>query len=98
MYDSNAYSGSQIVLAEPPTALAPTTADERHGCSAIAAPPGRPTRRTSSSGRRGSSATASEVLNAHRAHVDAYARSLEQQGLSPASIARKLSALSGFYA
>lgn len=37
-------------------------------------------------------------LDAHRAHVDAYARTLERQSRAPATIARKLSVLSGFYA
>lgn len=39
-----------------------------------------------------------EPLQAHRAHVDAYARSLEELGRSKSTIARRLAALSGFYA
>ena len=100
VYDSNTHNGSEIVVAEAPAALAPTTADELAAAWLL--------------GYRGATRAAYatdlrawaawlerygiEVLSAHRAHVDAYARSLEQEGLSPASIARKLSALSGFYA
>ena len=39
-----------------------------------------------------------EPLEAHRAHVDAYARWLEQEGRARSTIARRLAALSGFYA
>jgi site-specific recombinase XerD len=39
-----------------------------------------------------------EVLAAHRVHVDAFARQGEEVSVSPATIARRLSALSGFYA
>ena len=39
-----------------------------------------------------------EVLAAHRVHVDALARQAEEDGGSPATLARRLSALSGFYA
>jgi integrase/recombinase XerD len=39
-----------------------------------------------------------EVLAAHRVHVDAFARRAEEDGGSPATLARRLSALSGFYA
>jgi len=39
-----------------------------------------------------------EVLAAHRVHVDAFVRQGEDCGVAPASIARRLSALSGFYA
>lgn len=39
-----------------------------------------------------------EVLAAHRVHVDAFARQGEEASVSPATIARRLSALSGFYA
>jgi integrase/recombinase XerD len=38
-----------------------------------------------------------EVLAAHRLHVDAWARKTEQDGLAPTTLARRLSALSGFY-
>lgn len=38
------------------------------------------------------------VLAAHRFHVDAWARQSEESGTAPATIARRLSALSGFYA
>jgi integrase/recombinase XerD len=38
-----------------------------------------------------------EVLDAHRVHVDAFARRDEDAGVAPATIARRLSALSGFY-
>jgi integrase/recombinase XerD len=38
-----------------------------------------------------------EVLAAHRVHVDAFARQAEEDGGSPATLARRLSALSGFY-
>lgn len=38
-----------------------------------------------------------EVLAAHRVHVDAWARQGEEAGVAPATIARRLSALSGFY-
>lgn len=37
------------------------------------------------------------VLAAHRVHVDAWARQAEENGVAPATIARRLSALSGFY-
>jgi site-specific recombinase XerD len=39
-----------------------------------------------------------EVFAAHRVHIDAWARQAEQDGVSPATLARRLSALSGFYA
>jgi integrase/recombinase XerD len=39
-----------------------------------------------------------EVLAAHRVHVDAWTRQVEEDGMAPATIARRLSALSGFYA
>jgi integrase/recombinase XerD len=39
-----------------------------------------------------------EVLGAHRVHVDAFVRQSEDEGVAPATIARRLSALSGFYA
>lgn len=39
-----------------------------------------------------------EVLTAHRVHVDAFVRQAEERGTAPATIARRLSALSGFYA
>ncbi len=39
-----------------------------------------------------------EVLAAHRVHVDAFVREGEEAGVSPATVARRLSALSGFYA
>ncbi len=39
-----------------------------------------------------------EVLAAHRVHVDAFVRQAEDAGVAPATIARRLSALSGFYA
>jgi integrase/recombinase XerD len=39
-----------------------------------------------------------EVLAAHRVHVDAFTRQAEQDGAAPATVARRLSALSGFYA
>lgn len=38
-----------------------------------------------------------EPLQARRAHVDAYARWLEQEGRSRSTIARRLASLSGFY-
>lgn len=38
-----------------------------------------------------------EVLAAHRVHVDAFARQGEDAAVAPATIARRLSALSGFY-
>jgi integrase/recombinase XerD len=38
------------------------------------------------------------VLDAHRVHVDAFARDAEVAGVAPATIARRLSTLSGFYA
>lgn len=38
-----------------------------------------------------------ELLDAHRAHVDAWQLSLEEAGLAPATIARRLSAISGLY-
>lgn len=38
------------------------------------------------------------VLEAHRVHVDAFVRQGEHDGLAPATLARRLSALSGFYA
>jgi integrase/recombinase XerD len=37
------------------------------------------------------------VLDAHRVHVDAYAREAEAAGVAPATLARRLAALSGFY-
>src|SRR4051812_5491359 len=39
-----------------------------------------------------------EPLDARRSHVEAWARWLETQGRAHATIARKLSALAGFYA
>lgn len=39
-----------------------------------------------------------EVLAAHRVHVEGYARTCEHDGLAPATVARRLSTLSGFYA
>jgi site-specific recombinase XerD len=39
-----------------------------------------------------------EVLAAHRVHVDAFVRQAEDADVAPATIARRLSALSGFYA
>jgi site-specific recombinase XerD len=39
-----------------------------------------------------------EPLTARRVHVDAYCREAEAAGTSPATLARRLSALSGFYA
>lgn len=38
-----------------------------------------------------------EVLAAHRVHVDAFARQGEDDGVAPATTARRLSALAGFY-
>lgn len=38
-----------------------------------------------------------EVLDAHRVHIDAWARQAERDHVSPATLARRLSALSGFY-
>lgn len=38
-----------------------------------------------------------EVLDAHRAHVDLWSREAEAAGRAPATIARALAALSGFY-
>lgn len=37
------------------------------------------------------------VLTAHRVHIDAWARQSEEAGTAPATVARRLSALSGFY-
>lgn len=37
------------------------------------------------------------VLSAHRVHVDAFVRNGEDAGVAPATIARRLSALAGFY-
>lgn len=39
-----------------------------------------------------------DPLQATRPHVDAYARALEHDGMAPATIARRLSTLAGFYA
>ncbi len=39
-----------------------------------------------------------EALAAHRVHVDAFVRQAEDADVAPATIARRLSALSGFYA
>lgn len=39
-----------------------------------------------------------DVLDAHRVHVDAYVRSCEVHGASPATIGRRLSSISGYYA
>lgn len=36
-------------------------------------------------------------LDAHRAHVEMWARQMETEGLAPATIARRLSAIAGFY-
>lgn len=36
-------------------------------------------------------------LEAHRAHVELFAREMEEAGLAPATVARRLSALAGFY-
>jgi integrase/recombinase XerD len=38
-----------------------------------------------------------EVVAAHRAHVDAFVRQGEDAGVAPATLARRLSALAGFY-
>jgi integrase/recombinase XerD len=38
-----------------------------------------------------------EVLDARRPHLDLYARGLEAEGLAPATVARRLAVLSGFY-
>jgi integrase/recombinase XerD len=38
------------------------------------------------------------VLDAHRVHVDAWQRSQESEGAAPSTIARRLSAVAGFYA
>lgn len=38
------------------------------------------------------------AFQAHRVHVDAYAREAEEAGIAPATLARRLAALSGFYA
>ncbi len=38
------------------------------------------------------------VLDAHRAHVEHWARGQEEQGAAPATVARRLSTLAGFYA
>jgi site-specific recombinase XerD len=38
-----------------------------------------------------------EVLAAHRVHVDAWSRQAEQENVVPATLARRLSALAGFY-
>lgn len=38
-----------------------------------------------------------EVLDAHRVHVDAWCRQAEERGDAPATLARRLSALAGFY-
>jgi site-specific recombinase XerD len=38
------------------------------------------------------------VLDAHRVHVDAYARECEAAGVAPSTLARRLSAMAGFYA
>lgn len=39
-----------------------------------------------------------DVLAAHRVHVDAFVRGAESAGVAPATIGRRLAALSGFYA
>jgi site-specific recombinase XerD len=39
-----------------------------------------------------------DVMEAHRVHVDAFVRDGEREGLGRATLARRLSALSGFYA
>ncbi len=39
-----------------------------------------------------------DALAAHRVHVDAFAREAENAGIAPATLARRLAALSGFYA
>jgi len=39
-----------------------------------------------------------EPLHAHRSHVELWARDMEVQGLAPATVARRLTAVSGFYA
>lgn len=39
-----------------------------------------------------------EPLQARRVHVDAFAREAEQDGVAPATLARRLSAIAGFYA
>lgn len=38
-----------------------------------------------------------DPLEAHRAHVETWARSLESDGLAPSTVSRRLSALAGFY-
>jgi integrase/recombinase XerD len=37
-------------------------------------------------------------MDAHRVHVEMFAREMEVAGLPPATVARRLAALSGFYA
>jgi site-specific recombinase XerD len=44
------------------------------------------------------SAIGVDVLGAHRVHVDAFVREQVAEGAAPATIARRLAALSGFYA
>lgn len=39
-----------------------------------------------------------DALAAHRVHLDAYARTCEAEGMAPSTLARRLSAVSGFYA
>lgn len=39
-----------------------------------------------------------KVFDAHRVHVDAWCREAEETGIAPATLARRLSAISGFYA
>jgi integrase/recombinase XerD len=43
-------------------------------------------------------ASVPDPLHAHRVHVDAYCRSQEEAGVAASTLARRLSALSGFYA
>lgn len=38
-----------------------------------------------------------DPLSAHRAHVETWARTMEETGLAPSTVARRLSALAGFY-
>jgi integrase/recombinase XerD len=38
-----------------------------------------------------------EILDAHRTHVDVWVRQAEEHGIAPATIARRLAALAGFY-
>lgn len=60
-------------------------------------PPATRTPATCAAGGRWLSAGGVGVLDAHRVHVDAFAREAEAAAVAPATLARRLTAMAGFY-